>query len=242
MCGGFARTTLLAALWLAASTLARGAPTLLQHVDGYTLSGGALIRFDALAFDQGRVLAAGNGAALARRYPQATRLDGRGRTLLPGLIDAHGHVLDLGMESTQIRLVGSASLAEAQQRIRAYAGAHRQMPWLLGDGWNQVLWKLGRFPLAAELDQAAGDRPAALWRVDGHAVWLNTRALRLAGITRATPDPVGGRIERNADGEPAGVLVDKAMALVERVVPPPTAAGSRAALRAAFAHMNSVGL
>jgi hypothetical protein len=239
---GFARTVLPATLWLAASTVAHGAPTLLQHVNGYTLSGGQLTRFDALAFDQGRVLATGDGATLARKYPDATPLDGHGRTLLPGLIDAHGHVLDLGLESTQIQLVGSSSLAEAQQRISAYAGAHRQAPWLLGGGWNQVLWKLGRFPLATELDQASGDRPAALGRVDGHAVWLNTRALHLAGITRATPDPTGGRIERNADGEPTGVLVDKAMALAEHVVPPPTAAESRAALRAAFAHMNSVGL
>jgi predicted amidohydrolase YtcJ len=241
MRSGFARTTLIATLGLAAAT-ARGSPTLLEHVNGYTLSGGQLVQFNALAFDHGRVLEAGDGAALARKHPDAQRVDAHGKTLLPGLIDAHGHVLDLGLESTQVQLVGTTSLGEAQQRIRDYAHSHPANHWLLGDGWNQVLWRLGRFPFASELDQAVSDRPVVLWRVDGHAAWLNTEALRVAGITRATPDPVGGRIERDADGKPAGVLVDKAMELAERVVPPPTDAERRAALLAAFAHMNSVGL
>ncbi len=242
MRGGFARTTLIATLGLAAATAARGSPTLLTHVNGYTLSAGRLVQFNALAFDHGRVLEAGDAAVLARKHPDAKRLDGHGRTLLPGLIDAHGHVLDLGLESTQIQLVGTTSLAQAQQRIRDYARSHASSHWLLGDGWNQVLWGLGRFPLASELDSAVSDRPVVLWRVDGHAAWLNTAALRVAGITRATPDPAGGRIERDPDGSPAGVLVDKAMQLADRVVPPPTDAERRAALRAAFAHLNSVGL
>jgi len=241
MRSGFARTTLIATLGLAA-TAARGSPTLLEHVNGYTLSGGQLVQFNALAFDHGRVLEAGDDAALALKHPDAKRVDAHGKTLLPGLIDAHGHVLDLGLESTQIQLAGTTSLAQAQQRIRDYAGSHPTSHWLLGDGWNQVLWRLGRFPLASELDSAVSDRPVVLWRVDGHAAWLNTKALRVAGITRATPDPVGGRIERDPDGSPAGVLVDKAMELADRVVPPPTDTERRAALRAAFAHMNSVGL
>ena len=242
MRSGFARTTLIATLGLAAATAARASPTLLEHVNGYTLSGGQLVQFNALAFDHGRVLEAGDDAALALKHPDAKRVDAHGKTLLPGLIDAHGHVLDLGLESTQIQLAGTTSLAQAQQRIRDYAGSHPTSHWLLGDGWNQVLWRLGRFPLASELDSAVSDRPVVLWRVDGHAAWLNTKALRVAGITRATPDPVGGRIERDPDGSPAGVLVDKAMELADRVVPPPTDTERRAALRAAFAHMNSVGL
>jgi predicted amidohydrolase YtcJ len=240
MHGGFARTTLIAMLGLAAA--AHAAPTLLTHVNGYTLSAGQLVQFNALAFDHGRVLETGEETVLARKHPDAEHLDGRGKTLLPGLIDAHGHVLDLGLESTQVQLVGTTSLAEAQQRIRDYARAHPASRWLLGDGWNQELWRLGRFPLARELDQVVSDRPAVLGRVDGHAEWLNSAALRLAGITRATPDPIGGRIERDPDGNPSGVLVDKAMGLVDRVVPPPSDTERRAALRAAFAHMNSVGL
>jgi predicted amidohydrolase YtcJ len=240
--GSFGQMALTVILGLAASMNAQGAPTLLRHVNGYTLSGDHLVQFGTLAFDQGRVLEVGDEPALMRKYPDAKRIDGHGRTLLPGLIDAHGHVMDLGMENTQIQLTGTTSLAEAQERIRAYARAHPKSHWLLGDGWNQELWKLGRFPRSSELDEAAADRPAVLWRVDGHAAWLNTRALRLSGITRSTPDPVGGRIERDADGNATGVLVDKAMDLVERIVPQPTDAERRVALRSAFAHMHSVGL
>ena len=237
--GGISLATMLG---VTASMTAPSSPTLLHHINGYTLSGEHLVQFKALAFDEGRVLEVGDESALARKYPDAKRIDGHGRTLLPGLIDAHGHVMDLGMQSTQVQLVGTTSLAEAQQRIRAYARAHPVSPWLLGGGWNQVLWKLGRFPRASELDQAAAARPAVLWRIDGHADWLNTQALRMAGITRSTPDPIGGRIERDSDGNPTGVLIDKAMDLVEHIVPQPTNAERRAALRAAFAQMNSVGL
>jgi predicted amidohydrolase YtcJ len=242
MCISIGRMALTAMFGMTASTTAASNPTLLQHINGYTLSGGHLVQFETLAFDEGRVLELGEGAALARKHPDAKRIDGHGRTLLPGLIDAHGHVMDLGMQSTQVQLGGTTSLAEAQHRIHAYARAHPVSPWLLGGGWNQVLWKLGRFPRASELDQAAADRPAVLWRIDGHADWLNTQALRMAGITRATPDPVGGRIERDSDGNPTGVLVDKAMDLVERFVPQPTDTERRAALRAALAQVNSVGL
>jgi len=112
----------------------------------------------------------------------------------------------------------------------------------LGGGWNQVQWNLGRFPTARELDLAVADRPAVLSRIDGHAEWLNTKALAAAGIDKATPDPVGGRIERDAAGNPTGVLVDKAMDLVDGFIPPPSVAERRAALKAALAHMNSVGL
>jgi predicted amidohydrolase YtcJ len=142
----------------------------------------------------------------------------------------------------RIQLVGSTSLTEAQQRIRRYAAEYTQLAWLRGAGWNQVIWKLGRFPLASELDAAVSDRPAVLERVDGHALWLNSAALRAAGITRDTADPVGGRIERDAGGNPSGVLVDKAMDLVVSAMPRPDSAESMSALKAALADMNSVGL
>ncbi len=229
----------LALTWSAAS---QGAARLIEHVNGYTLAGNRLHHFTALAFEHGRVLATGEGAALRKQFPGARVIDGAGRTLLPGLIDAHGHVLDLGLERVQIQLTGTETLTEAQQRIRDYARAHPDQRWLQGGGWNQVIWKLGRFPLASELDQAVSDRPAVLSRIDGHAEWLNTKALQLAGITRATADPPGGRIERDAAGNPSGVLVDHAMDLVDRVVPPLTDEQRRAALLSAFAHMNSVGL
>lgn len=221
---------------------AQAAPVLVESVHGYTLRQDKLATFTGLVFDEGKVLATGDAAALRAKYPDAKRVDGQGRTLLPGLIDAHGHVFRLGFKTTEISLSGTKTLAEAQGIIRAYGEKNPQRKWLLGYGWNQVNWKLGRFPTAAELDAAVADRPVRLIRVDGHAAWLNTKALQTAGITRDTKDPAGGRIERDADGNPTGVLVDKAMALVNEVVPPYTDDDRRAALAASLAHLNSVGL
>ena len=221
---------------------ALAAPTLIKNVHGYTLAADQLQKFSGLVFDEGKVLIVGDAAALQGHYPAAHVIDGQGRTLLPGLIDAHGHVLDMGFEGVQIQLFGTTSLHEAQSKILSFAKTHPDSPWLLGGGWNQVQWTLGRFPTAQELDAEVSDRPVVLDRVDGHAKWLNTKALQAAGITKDTPDPVGGRIEHGDDGSPSGVLVDKAMDLIDKVTPPPTDSERRAALRAALSHMNSVGL
>lgn len=234
--------TSLLALALAATAWSAPEQSLISPVKGYTLAGTQLQRFSGLVFAQGRVVETGEAAALARKYPRAQHIDGQNRTLLPGLIDAHGHVFELGFSLVRIKLSDTTSLAQALARVRTYASSHPQDPWLLGHGWNQVIWKLGRFPSAAELDAAVSDRPVVLDRIDGHAQWLNTLALQRAGITRDTPDPPGGRIERNAAGQPSGVLVDKAMALVEKVLPKPTDAQERAALHAALSHLNAAGL
>ena len=241
-CAAKSTRSLLFALLGSAAMAAHGAAALMEHVQGYTLAGDRLQSFTALVFDSGKVIETGASEDLRKRHPDATVIDGEGRCLLPGLIDAHGHVFDLGFDAVQIQLADTRSLGEAQSRIRAYAAAHRAQAWLSGDGWNQVKWNLGRFPYASELDAAVPDRPAVLSRVDGHAEWLNTRALQAAGITKDTADPPGGRIERDGAGNPSGVLVDKAMELVNRVVPQPTDAERRAALTAALAHMNLVGL
>jgi predicted amidohydrolase YtcJ len=221
---------------------AQGTPQLMENIHGYTFAGDRLQTFTGLVFDRGKVVDAGDSKALHRKYSDAEVIDGRGKTLLPGLIDAHGHVIDLGFEGVRINLTGSTSLKEAQERIKAYFAANPDRPWALGGGWNQVQWNLGRFPTARELDLAVADRPAVLSRIDGHAEWLNTKALAAAGIDKATADPVGGRIERDAAGNPTGVLVDKAMDLVDGFIPPPSVAERRAALKAALAHMNAVGL
>ncbi|MGH8482494.1 MAG: amidohydrolase, partial [Nevskiaceae bacterium] len=203
---------------------------------------GELRRFEALLVRDGKVVATGSRAELAARARDAQQLDGQGRGLLPGLIDAHGHIMGLGYSRTQVDLVGTRSLAQAQERVRAFARANPRAQWLRGRGWNQEIWKLGRFPTAAELDRAVADRPVWLKRVDGHAGWANSRALKLAGITRDTRAPEGGRIERDARGNPTGVLVDAAMALVDRIVPGPTRGESEAALDAALRELAGVGL
>lgn len=195
------------------------ADQLVDNVNGYTLRDGRLVRFNAIWIgDDGRVrqlLERGD------RRPQTRYLiDGRGRTLIPGLIDAHGHVMGLGMGAIQLDLSDTSSLAEAQQRIREYAAANPTPRWIIGRGWNQERWNLGRFPTAADLAGLAGDRPIYLERVDGHAGWANEAAMREAGVTAATQAPSGGRIER-IGRNPSGVFVDAAMPLVERAIPAP---------------------
>jgi len=180
---------LILAFAAASSLPARGAPTLMENVHGYTLVGDRFQTFTGLVFDLGKVVETGDSKALHRKFSDAGVIDGRGRTLLPGLIDAHGHVIDLGFEGVRINLTGTATLKAAQDRIAAYAAANPDRLWLLGDGWNQVQWNLGRFPTARELDLEVPDRPAVLDRIDGHAKWLNTKALAAAGID--TPKPTG---------------------------------------------------
>lgn len=209
----------LAALILSAAPAA--ADILVDNVNGYTLrEDGRLVRFQAMWIgDDGKVrqlFEAGD------RRPARTsfRVDGRGRTMIPGLIDAHGHVMGLGMGALLIDLSDTNSLEEAQARIRAYAAANPSPRWIVGRGWNQERWRLGRFPTAADLDAAVADRPVWLERVDGHAGWANSLAMREAGVTAASQAPTGGRIERTGRN-PNGIFVDAAMSLVERTVPPP---------------------
>jgi predicted amidohydrolase YtcJ/phosphohistidine phosphatase SixA len=212
-------------------------------VNGYTLTAaGKLQRFDAMLVDQGKVVATGNIDTLVARAGNAKLIDGQGRTLLPGMTDAHGHVLGLGFTKLRIDLSGSQSLDEALARVREGAVRAPGQGWLTGRGWNQVIWKLGRFPTAGELDRAVSDRPAWFTRIDGHAGWANSKALQLAGITRTTADPPGGKIERDSEGNATGVLVDTAMSLVQSKIPPPDAKENEAALRAALNELASVGI
>jgi predicted amidohydrolase YtcJ len=236
-----ARLTLCAIVM--ASLPAAATELLVDHVNGYTLdNAGKLLRFDAMLVADGKVVATGRRAAIAGKAGAAEVLDGHGRTLLPGLIDAHGHVMGLGEMKIRADLSGTHSLDDALAQVRAFAAKHPDDAWIIGRGWNQVVWKLGRFPTARELDGATGERPAWLHRVDGHAAWANAAAMRVAGIDRTTQDPPGGRIERDAEGNPSGVFVDAAMALVERHVPAPTPAEAARMLDAALAEMASVGL
>jgi predicted amidohydrolase YtcJ len=195
---------------------------LIDNVNGYTLDGkGRLQRFSGLLIDgSGRV-----SRLLARgdKRPERVdfRLDGQGRTLLPGMIDAHGHVLELGNQALQLNLFETRSLAEAQGRLAAYAAARPTPLWIQGGGWNQERWGLGRFPTAADIDMVVRDRPVILSRVDGHAVLASSAAMAAAGVTAKTANPPGGRIERDARGNPTGLFVDAAQDLVTAAMPKP---------------------
>ena len=220
-----------------------GAEDILVHdVRGHTWTRNGLERFQALRFScAGRVVAIGDEADIAG-VDDVRRIDGRGRSMLPGLIDAHAHLLNLGHGARQVDLAGAASLEEALRRVTEFAAAHPEAQWLLGRGWNQELWPGRAFPRASDIDGVLDDRPVLLTRVDGHAVWANSSAMAIAGIGPSTPAPAGGEILRLPGGAPSGVFVDAAIDLLERHVPPATPAEDEAALLLALDEAASVGL
>ncbi|MGZ8341706.1 MAG: amidohydrolase [Telluria sp.] len=221
------------------------ADTVIDNANGYTLNKkNDLVKFSSMAFDdKGKIIAVGGARDVAAKAKaDARHIDLKGKTVLPGLIDAHGHVFGLGDMLTQLDLSTSTTLAGALKSAREYAAANPGQAWLRGRGWNQEIWKLGRFPTAAELDGAVADRPMWLERVDGHAGWANTRALKLAGITKDTPDPAGGKIIRDANGEATGVLIDSAQDLVTRVLPKQTELEARRVLDRSLEMIAKMGL
>ncbi|WP_341503789.1 amidohydrolase [Gallaecimonas sp. GXIMD4217] len=230
---------MLAALALVG--LGAGAETVvLDDIRGYGWQGEQLVRFSRLIIEDGKVKARG-GSELA--IPEGARVrDLDGRTVLPGLIDAHGHVMGLGFNALRVDLAGTTSLAQALDRVRRFARKNPAPAWITGRGWNQELWPDRRMPRARDLALVEDPRPIWLRRVDGHAGWANQAALKLAGITAKTKAPEGGAILRDKDGRPTGVLVDNAMALVERLIPEPSEAEKEAALTAALQILAGVGL
>ncbi|WP_193161748.1 amidohydrolase [Microbulbifer hainanensis] len=190
-------------------------------------------KFSALAFADGKVLALGDSDEMAGRYPDAEVIDGHGRALIPGLIDAHGHMSALGFLQGEIDL-RDKSFAETLSAIKAFAKGKPRGSWITGRGWNQVLWKGKGWPSAADLDALEVSQPIWLRRVDGHAGWANSAALRAAGIDRDTRAPEGGEILRDASGQPTGILVDNAMELMAEAIPAPSQAQVETALGAAF--------
>ena len=222
----------LAAL-LASSTAI--ADTLVTNANGIQVdANGKLERFTGILIgEDGKVKRLLHGEMLKLRDTEV--VDAGGRTVLPGLIDAHGHVMGLGFSALQLDLTGTTSLADLQSRLKAYAEANPNARWILGRGWNQELWADKGFPTSADLDAVVGDRPVWLTRVDGHAAVANSAAIQASGFTLNTQAPVGGRIEN-------GLFVDAAMSLIEAKIPAPTPAEQDAALAKAQQLMLANGL
>lgn len=218
------RTLRLRIAFLGASALIASpalADALVDNVNGVALDkDGREVRFTGILINDGKVV-----RLLKRGDRRPDRLDWRadmrGKIAIPGMIDAHGHVMDLGFRAMELDLFPTTSLTQAQSRITAFAAANPTRPWIVGGGWNQEVWNLGRFPTAAEIDAVVSDRPVWMQRADGHAGWANSAAMRAAGITAKTVSPPGGRIEKLPNGQPSGVFVDAAMDLITSKMPKP---------------------
>jgi len=192
---------------------------------------------EALAVRDGRLLMVGSNEDVGSAYPDARRVDAGGRTVVPGLIDAHAHLMGLGQSRLQANLVGTPSVTAILDSLRDHAQKLPDDAWLQGRGWDQNDWETTAFPTRQDLDGAFPDRPVALERIDGHATWVNTAAIEATvGLDSlaAMDDPAGGSIRRTEDGTPTGVFIDAASDIVRSQIPEPSDAELDRALEAAL--------
>lgn len=197
----------------------------------------------ALAFTGDRITFVGdNAGALALRGPGTQVIDAGGRALIPGLHDAHGHFTGLGSSLQQLDLRGTTSYEQILEKVKARVATARPGEWILGQSWDQNHWPDKKWPTHEALDRVSPDNPVFLDRVDGHAALVNQAAMKAAGITEKTTDPDGGRVIRDAKGLPTGVLVDRAIGLVSRVIPDATPAQLEEQITLADAECRRLGL
>ncbi|PIF62088.1 MULTISPECIES: amidohydrolase [unclassified Flavobacterium] len=173
----------------------------------------------AMAIDEGKIVAIGTNREIAKQYESKNTIEAEGKFIYPGLIDAHCHFYSYGLSLQEADLRGTKSMDEIITRLKAFQ-KDKNPTFIVGNGWDQNDWKVKKYPTKAELDTAFPDIPVVLNRVDGHAIIVNSKALKLAGITKNTK-AAGGQIEI-VNGEPTGILVDNPMELVFKIIPKPT--------------------
>ncbi len=243
------RTTSIArliGLYLIFACGCRNAP---QESADLVLRGGHIITMDsanpstqAIAVRAGRIVAVGTDDEIQKRTGESTRvIELGGKTVVPGMIDAHTHFLSIGSRRMQIDASGP-NKEDVVKKVAARAAQAKPGEWIVGRGWDQNNWPAKAFPTRADLDSVAMNNPVYLGRVDGHAAWVNSKALEIAGIRKGTPDPPGGQIIRDARGEPTGTLVDNAFRLVSRHIPPASKEQKREAARLSIQECISSGL
>nr|WP_310734257.1 amidohydrolase [Shewanella sp. SR44-3] len=239
--------------------------SLISNIEGYSVTAGKLSRFNAILFTNDKI-----DALYGHDFPAAPNsfdhllyehhhqddfshssridnseikhIDGKGLSLLPGLIDAHGHVLGYGLSLLQAQLRDSQSEQDAITKVQAFRKAHPQLTWIQGRGWNQVLWPSNAFPSKNALDIAFPTTPVWLVRIDGHAGWANSAAMKLAKIDSKTQAPTGGEIIRDAQGQPTGVFIDNAMGLISSNIPPLSLNEQKAVLLTSLQQLAKLGL
>lgn len=199
---------------------------------------------EAMAVVDGKVAMVGHEDDVLAAYPDLRLKSAGGKAVVPGFTDSHAHFMGLGQEKLRVDLRGTQDLNEVIERLKTFAEALPDTTWILGRGWNQVLWPGRQFPTRQDLDAAFPNQPIWLSRVDGHAGWANTAAMELAGMDaiRNASDPEGGAILRDADGEPTGVFIDTAQRFVGRVTPSLTDADMDRALELALQESAEMGL
>ncbi|MBN1999428.1 amidohydrolase [candidate division KSB1 bacterium] len=179
---------------------------------------------EALAVKENRILIVGDNDEIKSKMKRQTMIiDAQGRLVLPGFNDAHLHFISGGQTLMRVDLLGCQDVKEIQSCILSMCQKCSKGTWITGRGWDHTLFNNGNWPDKKSLDNVAMDYPVFIHRVDGHAAWANSLALKIAGITRQTPDPPGGKIVRHAGtGEPTGILLESAMGLLSHVIPPST--------------------
>lgn len=178
--------------------------------------------YEAVAVKNGLIYDLGTSEKILKKYPDVEKIDLKGAIVFPGFIDAHGHITGYGENLLQIDLVGTESQEQIAELVKQKAQQLKEGEWILGVGWDQNDWEDKSWPNHKILGKAAPKNPVALTRIDGHALWVNKKALELAGINKNTPNPDGGEIKKDKEGNPTGLLIDNAMNLVYKVIPPPT--------------------
>jgi predicted amidohydrolase YtcJ len=197
----------------------------------------------AIAVTSGKIAAIGSNDEIQKlKGPKTQIIDLGGHFVMPGFNDAHVHLGSGGFEKLNVNLIGCKSLAEMKERIAARAKTAAPDEWVVGRGWDHTLWAVQITPTRTDIDSVTGDHPAIFGRVDGHIAIANSAALKAAGITAQTPDPHGGKIDRDDKGEPTGILRETAMGAVFDKIPPPSAAQRRRAAELALADAASHGI
>ena len=195
------------------------------------------VRVTAMAVTNSTIVGTGSDAEMLKlRGPHTQVVDLGGAFVLPGFNDAHVHMAGAGQQKLSVDLDGTPSLADMLERIRIYTAAARPGQWILGAGWDHTVWASKTLPTRQDLDKVTAGHPAVFYRTDGHIVVANSAALLAAGISSATPDPEGGKIDRDDSGTPTGIVRETpAVSLIYKKVPPPSTEVRRRALEVAIA-------
>lgn len=252
MLGSLCRASIVALTWVCVSTAgaqSRAAPSVRETAD-LVLVNGRVHTVDpvrpfttALAVRDGKILFVGSDTEARALVRAGTRVvDLGGMTVLPGLVDAHAHLLGLGRALRNVQLAGAESYDEVIRRVMQRAREVKAGEWIIGRGWDQNRWPVKEFPTHEALSRAVPSNPVVLTRIDGHALLANAAAMRIADVNASTKDPDGGRVLRLPDGSPSGVFIDNAKGLVERSIPRESREDRRRAILAAAAEANRWGL